>query len=114
MPVRLIDSLASTEPLAEIFSDRSILQAMLDFEIALARVESRLGIIPAGRSQTLSQPSPIQKHSIWRLSLVNTVARRDSRHPVVKSAHRAVNPKIRLPPDLFIMARPVRMCRTPR
>jgi 3-carboxy-cis,cis-muconate cycloisomerase len=54
MPVRLIDSLASTEALAEIFSDRSVLQAMLDFEIALARVESRLGIIPQAAGEAIA------------------------------------------------------------
>ena len=36
MPVRLLDSLATTVPLAEIFSDRSILAALLEFVIALA------------------------------------------------------------------------------
>jgi len=35
MASRLIDSLASTEALAELFSDNSILRAMLQFEIAL-------------------------------------------------------------------------------
>jgi len=54
MPVRLVDSLASTEPLAEIFSDRSILQAMLDFEVALARAESRLGIIPQAAVEAIA------------------------------------------------------------
>jgi 3-carboxy-cis,cis-muconate cycloisomerase len=54
MPVRLIDSLASTEPLGEIFSDHSILQAMLDFETALARVESRLGIIPQAAAEAIA------------------------------------------------------------
>ena len=44
MPVRLIESLATTEPLAEIFSDLSVLQAMLDFEVALARAEK----LPSG------------------------------------------------------------------
>lgn len=42
----LIDSLATTPALAELFSDKSLLQAMLDFEAALARVEARAGIIP--------------------------------------------------------------------
>ena len=46
MPARLIESLATTEPLAEIFSDQSVLQAMLDFEVALARAEARVGVIP--------------------------------------------------------------------
>jgi 3-carboxy-cis,cis-muconate cycloisomerase len=44
---RLIDSLATMGPLADLFSDDSLLQAMLDFEVALARAEARLGIVPA-------------------------------------------------------------------
>ena len=43
MAARLIEALATTEPLAELFSDRSVLQAMLDFEAALARAEARVG-----------------------------------------------------------------------
>src|ERR1039457_4714858 len=54
MPVRLIDSLASTEPLAELFADNSILRAMLDFEVALARVEARLGVIPRAAAETIA------------------------------------------------------------
>ena len=46
MSVRLIESLATTESLAEVFSDRSVLQAMLDFEVTLAHAESELQIIP--------------------------------------------------------------------
>lgn len=54
MPVRLIDSLASTEPLAELFSDNSILRTMLAFEVALARVEARLGVIPRAAAETIA------------------------------------------------------------
>jgi 3-carboxy-cis,cis-muconate cycloisomerase len=43
---RLIEGLATTEPLAEVFSDLSVLQAMLDFEVSLARAEARAGIVP--------------------------------------------------------------------
>jgi 3-carboxy-cis,cis-muconate cycloisomerase len=46
MSSRLIDSLATTDALAEVFSDRSIVQAMLDFEAALARAEAKTGLIP--------------------------------------------------------------------
>ena len=46
MPVRLIESLSTTEALSNIFSDDSVLRAMLDFEAALARAEGRLGVIP--------------------------------------------------------------------
>jgi 3-carboxy-cis,cis-muconate cycloisomerase len=42
----LIDYLATTEALSETFSDRALLQAMLDFEAALAAVEAQLGVIP--------------------------------------------------------------------
>jgi 3-carboxy-cis,cis-muconate cycloisomerase len=54
MAVRLIDSLATTEALAGVFSDISILQAMLDFEVALARVEARLKIIPVSAAETIA------------------------------------------------------------
>jgi 3-carboxy-cis,cis-muconate cycloisomerase len=48
MPARLIESLATTEALAEVFSDQSLLRAMLNFEIALASAEERLEVIPRG------------------------------------------------------------------
>lgn len=54
MASRLIESLASTDALAELFSDASILRAMLDFEVALAKVESRLGIIPDSAAQAIA------------------------------------------------------------
>jgi 3-carboxy-cis,cis-muconate cycloisomerase len=68
MPVRLIDSLASTEALAEIFSDRSVLQAMLDFETALARVESRLGMIPEAAAVAIAAAANPDKFDIAALS----------------------------------------------
>jgi 3-carboxy-cis,cis-muconate cycloisomerase len=43
---RLIDSLATTDVLATLFSDASVLQAMLDFEVALARAGASAGAIP--------------------------------------------------------------------
>lgn len=54
MAPHLIESLASAEALAELFSDQSILRAMLDFEVALAKVEARLGIIPASAAQSIA------------------------------------------------------------
>src|SRR6202167_3580516 len=44
---RLLDLLFSTADFLEIFSDRRILQGMLDFEAALARAEAADGIIPS-------------------------------------------------------------------
>ena len=46
MSGRLIESLATTPSLATLFSDESVLQAMLEFESALAQAEARCGVIP--------------------------------------------------------------------
>jgi len=53
--MRLIDSLATTPAMAEVFSDASLLQAMLDFEAALARAEARIGVIPESAAQAITQ-----------------------------------------------------------
>jgi len=53
MPARLIESLATTEPLADLFSDQSVLQAMLDFEAALVRAEARASIIPESAAKAI-------------------------------------------------------------
>jgi 3-carboxy-cis,cis-muconate cycloisomerase len=60
VPVRLIDNLATSEPLSEMFSDRSVLQAMLDFEVALASVQARLGIIPAAAADAIANAASVQ------------------------------------------------------
>ncbi len=46
MTSRLLDTLGTTDAFADVFSDRSLLGAMLQFEVALARAEARLGVIP--------------------------------------------------------------------
>lgn len=68
MSVPLIDSLASTEPLANLFSDASILQAMLDFEVALAAVESRLDIIPAAAADVIAAAAKPEAFDLAELS----------------------------------------------
>jgi 3-carboxy-cis,cis-muconate cycloisomerase len=57
MSVRLIDSLATAEPLAEVFSDESVLRAMLEFEVALARAEARLGMMPESAAEAIAGAS---------------------------------------------------------
>jgi len=47
MSRRIIDSLTTTDALASLFADDSVLQAMLDFEAGLSRAETRCGMIPA-------------------------------------------------------------------
>lgn len=68
MSAKLIDSLSTTEPLSEIFSDRAVLEAMLDFEAALARVEARLGIIPSATADAIASAARADSFDIAQLS----------------------------------------------
>jgi len=54
MSGRLIESLATTPALAVLFSDESVLQAMLEFETALARAEARIGVIPTRAADAIT------------------------------------------------------------
>jgi 3-carboxy-cis,cis-muconate cycloisomerase len=54
MTTHLIDGLATTDALAAVFADASVLQSMLDVEAALARVQGRLGVIPARGAEVIA------------------------------------------------------------
>ena len=68
MPVRLIESLATTERLAEVFSDLSVLQAMLDFEVALARAEAELQIIPQSAARAIASAAHAGEYDTTELT----------------------------------------------
>jgi 3-carboxy-cis,cis-muconate cycloisomerase len=68
LAARLIESLATTEPLAEVFSDSSILQAMLDFEVALARAEARIGIVPKSAADRIAAAANASEFDVGALS----------------------------------------------
>jgi 3-carboxy-cis,cis-muconate cycloisomerase len=51
---RLIDALRTTPALAAVFSDRTVLGAMLAFESALARAAARAGVIPATAAEAIA------------------------------------------------------------
>lgn len=71
---RLIDSLATTESLAELFSDHSVLQAMLAFESALARAEALCNIIPQSAADVIAaaaQPDFFDPATIAREALLS-------------------------------------------
>jgi 3-carboxy-cis,cis-muconate cycloisomerase len=55
MSVPWIDSLVSSAAMAAIFGDRSILEALLEFEAALARAEARQGLIPASAAEAIAR-----------------------------------------------------------
>jgi 3-carboxy-cis,cis-muconate cycloisomerase len=64
----LIESLATTEPLADLFSDQSVLQAMLDFESALARAEARAGVIPQSAANVIRKLAKAENFDIAHLA----------------------------------------------
>ncbi len=68
MSVRLIDSLATTEPLAELFSDRSVLRAMLEFEVALARAQVSLGMVPPSAAEAIAAAARVENFAVADLS----------------------------------------------
>ncbi|HVT48700.1 MAG TPA: lyase family protein [Vicinamibacterales bacterium] len=55
MGSRLIDSLATTDALADVFSDASVLSMMLAFEVGLARAEAAHGVVPAAVPDALAR-----------------------------------------------------------
>jgi 3-carboxy-cis,cis-muconate cycloisomerase len=65
---RLIESLATTDPLSELFSDQSVLQALLDFEVALARAEERLGIVPHAAADRIAAAAKAEALDVAALS----------------------------------------------
>jgi len=89
MPVRLIESLATTEPLADVFSDLSVLQAMLDFEVALARAEAELGIIPQSAARAIARCSRAEEHDTAALARA-TLRAGTPGIPVVKGLRKRV------------------------
>jgi 3-carboxy-cis,cis-muconate cycloisomerase len=68
MTARLIESLATTDSLAELFSDRSVLQALLNFEVALARAEARVRIVPRGAAESIAAAAKAEVFDVAALS----------------------------------------------
>jgi 3-carboxy-cis,cis-muconate cycloisomerase len=68
MPVSLVDSLATTEAMAEVFSDASVVRAMLEFEVALARAEAKVGVIPAAVTATIAASADLANFDFASLS----------------------------------------------
>jgi 3-carboxy-cis,cis-muconate cycloisomerase len=52
---RLLASLATTNELADVFSDQAVLTAFLQFESALSRAQAQLGLIPASAADAISR-----------------------------------------------------------
>src|SRR5882724_275129 len=68
MPVRLIESLATTDALAELFSDTSVLRAMLDFEVGLARAQARVGLLPREAAEAIAAVAKPESFDVAKLA----------------------------------------------
>jgi 3-carboxy-cis,cis-muconate cycloisomerase len=60
MAAFLIDSLSTTPELAAIFADRAVLQALADVEVAVARVQARIGLIPDQAAAAIAQGAAVE------------------------------------------------------
>ncbi len=89
MALRLIESLTTTESLAEAFSDISVLQAMLDFEVALARAEAELKIIPRSAASTIAKVARAENFDVAALAR-ETLRAGTPGIPVVKALRKKV------------------------
>jgi 3-carboxy-cis,cis-muconate cycloisomerase len=67
MTARLIEALNITDQLADIFSDRSVLSAMLQFEVSLARAEARIGVIPKSAAKAIASAAQPAAFDIAKL-----------------------------------------------
>lgn len=68
MPNRFMECLAGTERLAEVFDNASVLQALLDFETALARAEASCGVITAAEAEQVQQAAQTEFFDSTELS----------------------------------------------
>ena len=60
----LIGPIFVSAPVQSIFSDRSLLEAMLDFEAALARAQAELGIIPAESAEAIAAACDASQYDV--------------------------------------------------
>ena len=66
--MRLFDKLFRYEAIDRIFSDREYVQALLDFEAALARAEAKAGVIPAADAQTIAAACRAEQFNVEELA----------------------------------------------
>jgi 3-carboxy-cis,cis-muconate cycloisomerase len=67
--VRLIESSITTPKIAELFSDHSILEAMLAFEVGLARAEASLGVIPLTAARAIEKAASSELYEATALAV---------------------------------------------
>jgi len=64
LSVSIFDSFLTTSEIIEVFDDSSVLQAMLDFEVALAKAQAQEGIIPTEAAQSIAHQADIKLYDV--------------------------------------------------
>jgi len=64
LPASLLTPLFSSAAMRAVLDDRARLQRMLDFEVALARAEAALGVIPAGTASSIANACQADRFDI--------------------------------------------------
>jgi 3-carboxy-cis,cis-muconate cycloisomerase len=64
----ILGALYSSREVRALFSDRAMLQAMLDVEAALARAEAKLGLVPRAAANAIATAARIEKIDLKRVS----------------------------------------------
>ena len=80
----LIDSLSTTAALSDVFSDGSVLEAMLRVEAALARALARAGLIPALAAESIAEAAQPEQFDAAAIA----AASRTSATPIVALVER--------------------------
>ena len=88
----LLDCLATTDPLAAIFSDEGVIEAMVEFESALARGAAAAGAIPASAAHVISE---VALRGGFDVAAIATAARSGATPaiPLVKALRERVHAK---------------------
>ena len=107
MSSRLIGSLATTEALASAFSDRALLQAMVDFESALARAQAGLGLVPRSAAEAIGRAAHADRLDLDAI-VAGTRANATASIPMVRALEARVEATIRRRPATSIWGPPAR------
>ena len=81
---QLLDRFFYAEPMQAIFSDRNRLQAMLDFEAALARAGEKAGIVPPVAASSIEHQCRAELFDVTELSGAVTLSGNPA-IPLIKS-----------------------------
>lgn len=89
MSVSIFDSFLTTSEVIQAFDDAAVLQAMLDFEVALAQAQAEEGIIPAEAAQAIARHGNINNYDVPSIIVASRRAG-SMAIPLVKALTKAV------------------------